>query len=115
VIVDLRVTFGRQAAKGCHDVVELVPSGLMPVGPSAAWVDPNTEHSAYVDATGPYDQSASTVRFCAGPEVSSPQHTLRYFARVITPGTYVWEPAIAQSVSQDGQAALTPASTITIR
>ena len=114
VVVDLHVSYRNLAAKGCHDVVELVPSGLTPVGPSAAWVDPNTERSAYVDAYGPYDQSASTVRFCASPDTSFPDQTLRYFARVITPGTYVWEPAIVQSVSQTGRAALTPATSITI-
>ena len=40
---------------------------------------------------------------------------LRYYARVVTPGTYAWEPAVAESRSQDGRASLTPARKIVIR
>ena len=43
-----------------------------------------------------------------------PTILLRYFARVVTPGTYVWEPAIAPSRSQADKAALTTAGTLTI-
>ena len=116
VIVDLKVTFGPQAAAGCRDVVEQVPSGLTPVGPSAAWIDRDDETSAVPAGTiSPYDQSASQVRFCAYRTSSSRTATLRYLARVITAGTYAWEPAVAESGSQAGLAALTPTGTIRIR
>jgi len=36
VTVELTVTFGLQAAAGCHQVTELVPSGLTPVGSLAS-------------------------------------------------------------------------------
>lgn len=39
---------------------------------------------------------------------------LRYYARVVTPGTYAWEPAIAESRSQEGRAAHTAAGEIVI-
>ncbi|HXI82349.1 MAG TPA: Ig-like domain-containing protein [Verrucomicrobiae bacterium] len=117
VRVELRVTFGAQAASGCHQVTELVPSGLAPVGSVATWVDPDSEDAGPPDPglVLPYDQSGSRVFFCA--EFSPQQRilTLRYYARVVTPGTYAWEPAVAESRSQDGQASLTPASEIVVR
>ena len=64
--------------------------------------------------SSPYDQSGSLVFFCAEPQPRMPTILLRYFARVVTPGTYAWEPAIAPSRSQAGQAALTASGTLTI-
>ena len=40
---------------------------------------------------------------------------LRYLARVVTPGTYAWEPAIVESRSQEGQAAFTTTGQLVIR
>ena len=116
VTVDLTVTFGPQAATGCHQVTELVPSGLAPVGSLASWVDPNSEPPVTTNgATMPYDQSGPRVFFCADPSSPSAAQILRYFARVVTPGTYVWEPAIAESRSQDGLASRTAAGVVDIR
>jgi hypothetical protein len=116
VTVSLTVTFGRQAAAGCHQVTELVPSGLTPVGQSATWVDPENEDPTPADGVVlPYDQSGPRVFFCAAPDSKRPTVVLRYYARVVTPGTYAWEPAIAESRTQDGHASLTPADTIVIR
>jgi uncharacterized protein YfaS (alpha-2-macroglobulin family) len=63
----------------------------------------------------PYDQTGQRVSFCAEPTPTQRILFLRYYARVVTPGTYAWEPAIAESQSQEGRAALTAPSTITIR
>jgi hypothetical protein len=117
VTVELTVTFGLQAAAGCHQVTDLVPSGLMPVGSLASWVDPNAEDETIPSdgATMPYDQSGPRVFFCADPSGPSSSRILRYFARVVTPGTYAWEPAIAESRSQDGRASLTAAGEVVIR
>ena len=116
VTVELTVTFGLQAAAGCHQVTELVPSGLTPVGSLASWVDPDSEEPiAGNGATMPYDQTGPRVFFCADPGGPSPSRILRYYARVVTPGTYIWEPAIAESRSQDGHASLTAASEVVIR
>ena len=118
ITVDLTVTFGPQAATGCHQVTELVPSGLTPVGLLAAWIDPGTENAGSVPADGvvsPYDQSGARVFFCAEPTAKLRTVPLRYYARVVTPGTYAWEPAIAESRSQEGHAALTSAGEIVIR
>jgi uncharacterized protein YfaS (alpha-2-macroglobulin family) len=40
---------------------------------------------------------------------------LRYFARVITPGRYVWEPAIVESRTAPDRAAMTKEVAIRIR
>ena len=63
----------------------------------------------------PYDQSGARVFFCVEGTPQQRDLTLRYYARVITPGTYAWEPAVAESQSQDGRAALTPATEIVVR
>jgi hypothetical protein len=119
VTVDLNVTFGPQAADGCHQVTELVPSGLTPVGLEARWIDSEDGRPALTDSNQedvflPYAQSGPRVLFCAEPGLQRVVH-LRYIARVVTPGTYAWEPAIAESRSQEGHAALTAAGQIVIR
>jgi hypothetical protein len=115
VRVELTMRFGEQAAAGCHEVTELVPSGLAPVGSLAAWIDPNSEDGPDPGVVMPYDQSGSRVSFCVEPSSTQRILVLRFYARVITPGTYAWEPAIAESRSQEGLAAMTPATTITVR
>ena len=115
VRVDLHLKFGSQAAAGCQEVTELVPSGLAPVGMLASWLEPDSERPPEPGVVMPYDQSGSRVRFCAEPTPSQRELVLRYYARVVTPGTYAWEPAIAESRSQEGWAALTAPMSITVR
>jgi uncharacterized protein YfaS (alpha-2-macroglobulin family) len=117
VTVTLTVSFGPQAATGCHEVTESVPSGLAPVGPSAAWIDEEEEDVPPSPAgyEFPYDTSGPRVSFCAEPTKQQRTVRLRYYARVVDPGRYAWEPAIAASRSQAGVAAQTAARTLTIR
>ena len=115
VTVDLEVTFGSGAAKGCHHVVELVPSGLVPVGELAAWLDESEEAPPPADVIGPYAQAGQRVAFCAEPGRDGRTATLRYHARVITPGSYRWEPAVLESRTGPARAALTEELTIRIR
>jgi len=116
VRVDLRIKFGSQAASGCLQVTELVPSGLAPVGSLATWIDPDDEGERPDPGVQmPYDQSGSRVFFCAGWTAQQHEVTLRYYARVVTPGTYAWEPAIAESTSQADRAAFTAATQIVVR
>lgn len=116
VVVDLIVKFGPQAAAGCREVTELVPSGLTPVGADAVWPDPDDEmEPAEPGVIRPYDQSGPRVSFCADPGHGRRELTLRYVARVVTPGTYAWEPAISLARNRTDVATLTPATTLTIR
>jgi hypothetical protein len=115
VVVDLDVAFGAQAAAGCREVTELVPSGLAPVGGTGRWYDPESgDDPPDASLVLPYDQEGSRVSFCVGPQTDRRTFTLRYVARVVTPGTYAWEPAIMQSGSGRGPAAVTSAGTLTI-
>jgi hypothetical protein len=41
--------------------------------------------------------------------------TLRYIARVVTPGAYLWEPAVLQSSIVPDQGLATNSVTVTIR
>jgi hypothetical protein len=113
VVVDLRVTFGPKAAQGCHMVTELVPSGLVPVSSFHALVD--EEGDPRTDIAYPEEQNGQRVVFCAGFDPAHPTVRLRYVARVITVGTYAWEPTIAESRSGADRAAIVPAGEITIR
>jgi alpha-2-macroglobulin len=114
VVVDLRVSFGPNAAKGCHRVTELVPSGLVPVGILRALVDPETGEPV-TGITYPDEQAGQRVVFCAEFDPARPIVQLRYVARVITVGTYEWEPTIVESRSGPDRAAIVPAREITIR
>ena len=115
VVVELHMTFGAQAATGCRQVTELVPSGLAPVGPGSRWADPEAEGGYDPSIVLPYDQSGSRVRFCVTYDGKLADYTLRYVARVVTTGTYAWEPAIVQPETGDAIVGVVPASSITIR
>ena len=114
VVVDLLVEFGRQAPKSCHRVVELVPSGLVPVGALRGWVDPESGEPV-VGVTYPDAQIGQRVLFCAENLERQRTVRLRYVARIITVGTYRWEPAIAESLTDPDRAALTRQGSIRIR
>ena len=116
VIVELHVSFSAQAGSGCRQVTELVPSGLAPIGAGSRWFDPDLGVPLEDDGVVlPYDQAGSRVSFCVEPSSTRRAFTLRYVARVVTPGTYAWEPAVAQSITAEAIANLTPAASITIR
>jgi hypothetical protein len=40
---------------------------------------------------------------------------MRYFARIVTAGTYTWEPAVIQSATAAESLSLTTSGTLTIR
>ena len=108
------MTFGPKAAAGCHRVTELVPSGLVPVGVLRGFLDEETGEPV-TGITYPEEQTGQRVVFCAdaGPEQANVH--LRYVARVITVGTYAWEPTIVESRSAADAAAIVPSGEVTIR
>ena len=114
VTVDLVVTFGARAPDGCHLVTDLVPSGLMPVGVRDGWIDPDTGEELR-DVTYPTEQVGQRVAFCAERPVDGATGAhLRYVARVVTAGTYAWEPAVVESRTDPDRAAVTPATTLIV-
>lgn len=115
VIVDLTVRLGPKAPTGCHLVTDVVPSGLVPVGHLRGWGDPDEERPAPKGVEFPYAQVGQRVSFCADRATNKGVVHLRYVARVVTAGTYTWEPTVVESRTATGRAALTPATVVTIR
>jgi hypothetical protein len=115
VTVDLTVDLGSDPPAGCHGVTETVPSGLVPVGNLQAWIDPGAEEPLPAAAVSPYAQIGQRVYFCAERHTTGNVIGLRYFARVVTTGTYTWEPAVAESRTGPNRAALTESRSVEIR
>jgi hypothetical protein len=113
--VDLRVRFAARAATGCRQVTDLVPSGLAPLGEMARWPEGDDEPGQSRQVELPYEQTGQRVFFCAEPSAKDRTVDLRYYARVVTPGRYVWEPAIVQAAGAPDRAALTAPGAVTIR
>lgn len=113
VRIDLTVRFGPKAPAVCHQVTELVPSGLIPIGPNRYAEE--AEGNVPTDVTGPFAVVGQRVMFCAEPTKKERTVRLRYYARVITPGTYAWEPAVVESRTRPDRAALTPRAAVRIR
>jgi hypothetical protein len=115
VRIDLTVHFGSKAPAGCHLVTELVPSGLIPMGPMSGWSYNDEEEVPSVGVMSPFSVVGQRVMFCAEPTKKQRTVRLRYYARVITPGRYVWEPAVVESRIAPDRAAKTKEVAIRIR
>lgn len=115
VRIDLTVRFGPKAPGVCHQVTEPVPSGLIPIGPMTGSPYLDDEGDIPPDVTSPFTVVGQRVMFCAEPTKKQRTVRLRYYARVITPGTYVWEPAVVESRTAPDRAALTPKAAVRIR
>ena len=108
VRVTLTATIDSSMPDGCYELVETVPSGLAPVsGPAGDDGEEFAEPSSVV---------GQEVRFCAWlDEQTGRTVTMRYLARVVNTGTFVWEPAVLQHAMAADLRAVAPATTITIR
>ncbi len=114
VEVRLTATFGPQLVAGCYEVSDLVPSGLAPLERYQAWPSSGSE-SPGTSWVSPYRIEGQRVSFCVGPSVKSRTVKMRYFARIVTPGTYTWEPAVIQSALAAESINLTSSRQVTIR
>lgn len=108
VHVTLNVTIDAGAPRDCYQVTDLVPSGLAPVAtPLYGWGgDPQL--------IAPYEVEGQRVSWCVGRDPAHPTLRLGYSARVVTPGTYRWEPAVIQSLAAAELGASTEVRTYTI-
>lgn len=107
VVID--VSFGSQPVTGCYVLTDLVPSGLAAMSSSFGWGDEGLSGSV----NWAWDIEGQRVSWCASP--SDRYHQYGYTARVVTPGTYRWEPAVLQSELAPTLGTSTPATTYTIR
>ena len=114
VHVSYRVTVGPGTTKGCYRLTDLLPSGLAPVVGEAGWPGESEEapsKNAY--ESWPYEVDGQRVSWCASPRAVG--YTYVYAARVVSPGTYRWEPAVIQAELSPSDGAFVPAMTYTIR
>jgi uncharacterized protein YfaS (alpha-2-macroglobulin family) len=117
VRLDLRV--GGPGRTGAVEVTDLVPSGLAVLdGPQGE----DRECGRYAVSPARTDGQRVTfvVTFDANPEdemrpVVPGTFCLRYLARVVTAGTYAWQPAVARQTTSPGRVATTPAGTVELR
>jgi hypothetical protein len=103
VQVRIRVTIDPNAPSGCYEVTDLVPSGLAPV--VATW-NYYGELDADDEFVRPYSVEGQRVSWCVDPKAR--RRPLGYSARIVTPGTYRWEPAVIQSLQEPSIGAATP-------
>jgi hypothetical protein len=107
VIVTLNVSLPDGHRTDCWRVVDTVPSGLAPVSGVTAM------EGEWVGET-PISVDGQRVEFCVGTDPTRNAYELRYVARVITPGTYTWEPAVLQAAFDPGVGVVLARTTVTI-
>jgi hypothetical protein len=112
VEVRLTATFGPQVVAGCHEVSDLTPSGLVPMQYYQDWSSYDAAAPSYVS---PHRIEGQRVSFCVWPSTESRTVNMRYFARIVTAGTYAWEPAVIQSAMAGESINLTTSREVTIR
>ncbi len=115
VYVEFNVVLGPDADQGCWRVTDLVPSGLAPIAERPSWWEEDEEGGALDEADGPWRIEGQRVDFCVQVDPQVDLHHLRYLARVVTPGTYRWEPAVIQSSIVPEHGRTLPAVEIVIR
>jgi hypothetical protein len=111
VKVRLRVVFAPTAPTGCWDVTDRAPSGLAPITTVPGWGDDFNDRSILA----PYEVAGQRVSWCLDPAVHMTEFQLGYTARVVSPGTFTWEPAVVQSVTAPDVGATTAGMSYTIR
>jgi hypothetical protein len=111
VRVQLEVVFASDAPTGCWDVSDRLPSGLVPFVNVPGWAD---DEAGGRNMLWPYEIAGQRVSWCLDPSDGREQ-LLGYAARVVSGGTFTWEPAVVQSVAAPEVGATTPVTTYTIR
>ncbi len=115
VVVSYRVTLPSTAADGCWQLTDHVPSGLAPVDSAGRQEEAEEEDGPPAGySEGPWRVIGQRVDFCVEPDPRRPVHTLRYLARVVTSGSYAWEPAVLQSSLVPEQGVIVPATEVTV-
>lgn len=105
VHVTLKVHFSDPLESTCYQVTDLLPSGLAPVSQTTwAGMDPAL--------TLPYEVEGQRVSWCIGTDRAD--ISLGYSARVVSAGTYRWEPAVIQAVAAPEIGSATAVMTYTI-
>ena len=111
VHVRLELSFKPQALLGCYDVTDTTPSGLAPLTWTPGWDEAASGDGA---VWYPWAVDGQRVSWCIDP-LQGRRMVLSYSARVVSPGTYRWEPAIVQMAAAKEIGAATTTTSYTIR
>lgn len=114
VRVRFEVSFATNAAPGSYRIVELVPSGLVPIEQGRAWDEEGGEESE-PRCELPHLVDGQRLEFAVSPSREATRPPLCYLARVVTPGTYTWEPATISRADDPATWTSTAETTLTIR
>lgn len=106
VEVRLDYTLAPQSLDGCYQITDIAPSGLRPITRPRRY-DPSFE-TLY-----PYLIDGQRVSFCAYR--NQPYHPAAYFARVVTKGEYVADPATIQSQQSADSFNFAPPTKVIVR
>lgn len=114
VDVTLTVELGAAAVDDCYLVTEMAPSGVAPVREGKSWRDRPAKQAGAPVGLPPWSISGQQVSWCVWPNARKPVQTLRYRARVVNSGSFLWEPAVVQSTRAPELIRLTKASTLQV-
>ena len=109
VVITIRVTLSGAARKEVWRLVDWTPSGLTAIG-GDRW---NTS-SATAWTVGPDSINGQRVEATIGGNAKVGTWTIRYIARVVSPGVYRWEGSVIQSVTAPDRGIVLGSKTITI-
>ena len=113
VIVLIKLRRPPDDASGCLVVRDVAPSGLVPIMGSGYSDDEDEDEVP--STAGPDRIVGQAVEFCVGADdTPGAQVTLRYAARVISPGRYLWEPTLLQLSDTPEVGTVVPATRIVI-
>ncbi|MDP1709341.1 MAG: hypothetical protein Q8L21_00435, partial [Candidatus Komeilibacteria bacterium] len=104
--------FGRRALAGDYQIIDILPSGLLPITKLYGGYYNEGCHAWY-----PYNIDGQKVKYeiWKGWQQGNCANYISYFARVKTRGTYLSEPAILQSLVNPDYVNYTDSRTVTIK
>ncbi|MFO7532951.1 MAG: alpha-2-macroglobulin family protein [Candidatus Limnocylindrales bacterium] len=114
VDVMLTVGLGPAALDDCYLVTEVAPSGLAPLREGMSWRQRSAKDGDAPVGQQPWSISGQQVSWCVWPNPKTPARTLRYRARVVNSGSFLWEPAVVQSIRAPELIRLSEAGTLEI-
>jgi hypothetical protein len=97
VDVTLTVDLGPAAVDDCYLVTEVAPSGMAPLREGTTWRPRRGQDADARVGQLPWSIAGQQVSWCVWPDSRKPVQTLRYRARVVNSGSFLWEPAVVQS------------------
>jgi hypothetical protein len=112
VRVELDVEMHSGRPPGGYEVTEFAPSGLAPASATRAYMAPPVPG---VNIIAPDQIEGQRVSWALDTTFNRTSFRLVYLARVVSPGTYTWEPTVVQSVVAPTAGNSTDALTYTIR